>query len=330
MNKFVATYLFLPFMIFGCASKTETGRAFLSNPFFGLEPSDAVQLLAPNIISLSLFEYNGTFSPDGSEFYYTVSLPNRGQIVFLELDENNIWSAPRFAEFSSNFSEVDPIFSPDGSRLYFTSNRPLSDSTDLTRNNIWFVEKTQNGWSKPQMVILTETGDYYSSITNQGDIYFNTWTTGNIYRGVKTDSTYFVERLPDIINLDKNVGDPFISPNEDYLIFRGTNLANTVGGSDLYISFNINNEWTAPMNLGEPINSKAGDICPLVTADGALFIFASNRMITEYEPQPLESIDSLRRKSASFDNGGWNIFYTSTSFIEKLRLKAQKTKTPIN
>jgi len=330
MNGFIAKFFFVLFIISGCASKTEKDRGSLSNPFFGLEPSYDVKLLAPNIISSSLFEYNGTFSPDGSAFYYTINLPDRGQIVFLELDKNNSWSKPRFAEFSSNFSEVDPIFSPDGSRLYFTSNRPLSDSSDLTRNNIWFVEKTENRWSKPQIVPLTETGDYYSSITNQGDIYFNTWTTGNIYRGVKTDSTYFVERLPDIINQDKNVGDPFISPNEDYLIFRGTNLANTVGGSDLYISFNINNEWTAPMNLGEPINSKAGDICPLVTADGALFIFASNRMITEYDPQPLESIDSLRSKSTSFDNGSWNIFYTSTAFIEKLRLKAQKTKTPIN
>jgi hypothetical protein len=324
MTNSIAQLLFIMFLISGCSTKNERHEESLSNPFFGIEPSDSVRLLAPNIVSSSLFESNGTFSSDGSQFYYTVGLPNRGQIVFLELNENNSWSEPRFAEFSSKFSEVDPMFSPDGSKLYFTSDRPISDTTKLTRNNIWFVEKTKGGWSKPQIVRLTETGDYYSSITNNGDIYFNTWSTGDIYKGVKTDSTYFIERLSDVINLDKTVGDPFIAPNEDYLIFRGNNLKNSVGSFDLYISFKIDNKWTDPMNLGEPINSKARESCPYVTANGELFIFSSTRLINEYEPHPLESITSFRSKSESFDNGSWNIYYTSTSFIEKFRAEAKK------
>lgn len=314
-------------LISGCSAKREKHETSLSNPFFGIKPSDSVQLLAPEIVSSSLFEYNGTFSPDGSTFYYTVNLPNRGQIAFLEMNENNAWSEPRFAEFSSDFSEVDPLFSPDGSRLYFTSDRPISDTTTLTRNNIWFVEKITDGWSKPQVVTLTETGDYYSSITTKGDIYFNTWSTGDIYKGVKTDSTYFVERLPDVINLNKSIGDPFISSNEDYLIFRGNNMENTIGSSDLYISFKNDDEWTEPLNLGEPINSKARESCPYVTTNGELFIFSSTRLIKDYEAQPLESLASFRSKSESFDNGGWNIYYTSTSFIEKLRKEAKINKT---
>lgn len=322
--------LLLFFLIVGCNSNNEKEAESLSKPFFGIEPKDSVQVLAPNIISSSLYENNGTFSPDGSEFYYTLGLPNRGQIVFLELKDHNIWTEPRFAEFSSKYSDVDPIFSPDGSRLYFTSNRPTSDTTEATRNNIWFVEKLPTGWGKPKMVELTTTGDYYSSITSNGDIYFNTWTNGNIYKGIKTDSTYFIESLPDVINLDKSVGDPFISPNEDYLIFRGANMENTIGDFDLYISFNLNNKWTEPMNLGEPINSKAREVCPLVTTDGKLFIFSSNRLFNKYEPEPLESIDAFRNKSESFDNGGYNIYYTSTSFIEKLRAKAKQIKPSSN
>lgn len=314
--------LSLILLITGCVTKTADEMETLSNPFFGLVPSDSVQLLAPGIISSSLYEYNGTFSPDGKEFYYTLLLPNRGQIVSLKLKEDNTWTEPGFAEFSSEYSEVDPIFSPDGLRLYFTSNRPTSDTSDIERNNIWFVEKNGNLWSKPKLVPLTETGDYYSSVTNNGDIYFNTWSDGDIYKGIKTDSTYLVERLPDIINLNKSVGDPFISPNEDYLIFRGTNLENTVGSLDLYISFNINNQWTEPMNLGEPINSEARELCPFVTTDGRLFIFASDRLINDFEPKPDEPIAPFRTKSESFDNGSWNIYYTSTSFIDRLRAKA--------
>ena len=314
----------LTFLMISCSTQNPGQGVQGSGPFFGLTANDSVSILAPGIISTSLFEYNGTFAPDGSVFYYTVNLPNRGQVVFTELGTDNTWSAPKFAKFSSQYSEVDPLFSPDGSRLYLTSNRPTSDTTEAGRNHIWFVEKAANGWGKPELVALTETGDYYSSLTHKGDIYFNTWSTGDIYKGVKTDSAYAIERLHDVINLDKSVGDPFISPDEDYLIFRGNNLANTVGGFDLYISFKVDGHWTAPQNLGEPINSKAREICPYVTADGKLFVFASNRLLEDFETKPLQPIAPFRDKSQSFDNGAWNIYYTSTAFIEKLRANATR------
>tara|TARA_R110002049_G_scaffold306770_2_gene505782 strand:- start:204 stop:1181 length:978 start_codon:yes stop_codon:yes gene_type:complete len=321
MRGEITNFFILIFLTLGCTSMHEEERALLSNPFLGLKVSDSVKVLAPNIISTDQFEYNGTFSPDGSEFYYTVNLPNRGQIVFLELREDNTWTEPRFAEFSSKFSEVDPIFSPDGMRLYFTSNRPISESADLTRNNIWYVERTENGWSKPQYVALTESGDYYSSITSNGDIYFNTGN-GDIFKAVKTDSIHGIERLPDVINLNKSVADPFISPDEDYLIFRGNNLEDAIGITDLYISFKVNNEWTEPLNLGEPINSNAREMSPYITANGEFLIFASNRLLEEFETQGLQPISSYMDKSQSFDNGRWNIFFTSTTFIDKLRVKA--------
>ena len=314
----------LSLLLIGCTPPNEQSSDTLSEPFFGVSPSDSVQVLAPGIVSTSLFEYNGTFSPVGDEFYYTVSLPNRGQVVFMKLGNDNTWSEPKFASFSSEFSEVDPLFSPDGSRLYFTSNRPTSDSTRAGQNHIWYVEKVADGWSEPQLVTLTEIGDFYSSLTHNGDIYFNRWSTGDIYKGMKTDSTYTVERLPDVINLGHSVGDPFISPNEDYLIFRGNNMENSVGAFDLYISFRIDNEWTEPLNLGEPINSTAREICPFITADGSLFIFASNRQIEDFKTAPLHPIATFRDKSQSFDNGAWNIYYTSTAFID--RLKAQSLK----
>lgn len=330
MNNSIAKSLLLLCLVSACSSRIEKRQRVLTDPYFGLQRSDSVQLLAPGIISSSLFEYNGTFSPKGSEFYYTVSLPGRGQVVFMELKEDNSWSTPSFAAFSSDYSEVDPLFSPDGSRLYFTSNRPIPGSTDPGRNNIWYVEKVGRQWGEPQFVGLTENGDYYSSLTRKGDIYFNTWKTGDIYKAVKTDSSHAVQRLPDIINLDKSVGDPFIAPDEQYLIFRGSNLENSIGGFDLFISFNIDGAWTAPMNLGEPINSKAREICPYVTTDGKLLIFASNRLVEDYRTKPLESIEAFKSKSESFDNGSWNIFYTSTSFIERLRSKLDSTNTSMS
>ena len=294
----------------------------ITQPYFGIQTTDSVQLLAPEVVSTSLFENNGTFSPDGKAFYYTVGLPNRGQIAFMEMGDDNRWTAPRFASFSSQYSEVDALFSPDGKRLYFTSNRPTNKDAKAGGNHIWFVEKTADGWGDARMVALTEQGDYYSSLTTDGTIYFNSWRSGDIFRAIPTDSTHLVERLPDVINLNKSVGDPFISPEEDYLIFRGNNLANTLGSFDLYISFKVDHEWTEPLNLGAPINSPDREVCPFVTSDGKMFIFASNRLQQKFETQPMQSTKAFKNKMQSYDNGSWNIYCTSTDFIERLREKA--------
>ena len=49
------------------------------------------------------------------------------------------------------------------------------------------------------------------------------------------------------------------------------------GGSDLYISFPINDTaWTEPANLGSVINTSADEDAPYLTADGRTLYFNSN------------------------------------------------------
>lgn len=309
------------YLIQGCIAKSPKYDITLKGSFFNIKPTDTIQLVAPNIVSSNLVEYNGTFSPGGTEFYYTLNFPNRAVICFMKINLDSTWSHPAIASFSGKYSDVDPILSPDGLRLFFTSNRPLNDSSSNSRNNIWYVEQTNSGWSSPKFIPLTADGDYYSSVTKNGIIYFNVWKTGDIYRAVKTDSTYAIEKITEIINSDRADGDPFISPDEDYIIFRGNNREDSFGGSDLYISFKINGQWTNPENLGEPINSSSSEICPLVTPDGKLFVFSSNRLKEEFKPIPLTELAPYRKKFNSFDNGTYNIYAISASFIESRRKK---------
>ena len=271
----------------------------VKGPFFGLEPNDTPQLLAPGFITTSASEYNGTLSPDGKTFYYTTVFPEDNFITFTQMQEDNTWSEPKVASFSGSCPDYDPIFSPDGSRLYFSSRRPWSEKI---HSQVWFLERSKNSWSEPQHVMLmgADDNEFYSSITQDGILYFNKWSTGNIYRAVRTESGYQVESLPDIINAGYRKGDPFISPQEDYLIFSGYR-ADSLGKGDLYISFKINDQWTTPKNLGEPINSSALDMCPYVTADGKLFVFTSNRPVVNYAKL--------------------NIYIMSASFINDLQKK---------
>lgn len=302
----------------------------LMDPFFGLNPTDTPKLLAPEIISTSITEYNGTFSTDGTEFFYTSEVPGKSIITFTKLDSiTNIWSSPEIASFSGKYSEYDPLFSPDGNRLYFSSERPTPENPQSNNTNIWFVERNQKGWSLPQYVPLSGKGDYFSSVTNEGDIYYNIWNTGNILKASKTDTGYVSIVLPDAINGKSDVGDPFISPNEDYLIFRGY-FREGFGRGDLYISFKIEGEWTEPENLGEPINSSAHEICPYVTTDGRLFIFSSDRLNQQFTNKKEKNLDAVQKRYQSYDNGNSNIYYISADFIEVFRKRHKSKERALN
>ncbi|TAI47423.1 PD40 domain-containing protein [Flagellimonas allohymeniacidonis] len=320
--SYLSTLLLLVFFVVGCKqteTRVEKEEPFaVKGPYFGIVPTEEPQLLVPELLASPVTEYNGTFSPDGAEFYFTTSPPGQGYITFTELQADSTWSEPKIASFSGTYTDYDPFFSLDGNRIYFSSRRPEGD---IENSGVWYVQRENTGWSNPIYVELmgAEKDEYYTSLSKNGNLYFNTWSNGMMYRGVPTDSIYQVEPLPQIINEGSNKGDPFISPNEDYLIFRGYD--DTLGSGDLYISFNMDGNWTKPENLGGPINSSAHEMCPWVSPDGKLFIFASGRISQELETLPLDSIKKVHERYRSFDNGQLNLYYMSASFIEEMKQK---------
>ncbi|MEO0896764.1 MAG: hypothetical protein AAFY71_10225 [Bacteroidota bacterium] len=292
----------------------------LSSPYFGLRPTQMPQMLVPDFISSSLTEYNGTFNPEGSMFFFTREAANKGFIAYTYMQADSSWSKPAIAPFSGRYSEYDPLFSPDGSRLYFSSERPLTEGGKQGKSRIWYVERTGKSWSEPIHLPLSDKGDYYSSLTEEGTIYYNIWNTGNIMKASKTDSTYISEALPSgpqSINGRTDAGDPFISPKEDYIIYRAY-YQEGMGRGDLYISFRIEGKWTVPENLGSPINSSSHEMCPWVSSDGNWFIFSSDRLQTPY---PQDQLEKLEEKVHSIDNGLQNIYYMRADFIDNMRSK---------
>ena len=234
------------------------------------------------------------------------------------MKEDGSWTKPVVAPFSGIFVDYDPLFAPDGRSLFFSSERPPNEKEIDETTRIWYVLREGDGWSEPAYIYLTDKGDYHSSLTEDSIIYFNVWRTGDIYKAKPGLGEFEVERLPDAINdTGTDVGDPFISVNEDYLIFRG--WADTYGMGDLYISFNIKGEWTKPQNLGPRINSEAHEMCPFVTKDGKYFIWSSRRKVRHYVWEPGATVDEVLEKSASADNGLGNIYYISADFIGKMR-----------
>ncbi len=318
IKRQIILLVFLIYLV-GCKKEISSEKDSVQGPFMSMVPTEEPIMLAPEYLASSFDEYNGTFSPDGTEFFFTTNTPKKGIICFTKMDPNQVWTKPQIAPFSGEFSEYDPLFSPDGKRLYFSSERPLNTDDSSGNTNIWYVDKLDSIWSEPTLIDLGKDGNYYSSLTKNGDIYFNIWNTGDMYKATKTEVGYNTEPLAEVINSTNAEGDPFISPDEDYIIFRGYN--NSLGYGDLYISYKINDSWTEPENLGMPINSVDHEMCPYVTTDGKFFIFASSRMVEPYASNPLDKLEDIRKKHHGVDNGELNIYYISADFIKEKRKK---------
>jgi hypothetical protein len=255
--------------------------------YFGFEaPGDTPTLVGPKTISTGREHSAVMFTPDGNEIWFARLSP--AEILFTKRIDG-VWSAPRTASFSGAYPDLYPTLTADGNRLFFTSQRPPSPgSAPLPRGQglLWYVERTQSGWSEPQRFdIVTEPRALPSgvSVAASGNVYFSMRNlehpdlSTDIYR-VRFEGGRYLnpERLEAISSPTPDLS-PYVAPDESYLLwssFRGG-----YGRSDLFISFREPDRgWSEPRNLGRRVNSSAKDEYPYVTPDGRFLVFNSNRV----------------------------------------------------
>ena len=102
----------------------------------------------------------------------------------------------------------------------------------------------------------------------------------NFYESVRDSNHVWhtASLLPGDINSDDyNEGAHCISPDGKYLFFTGCNRPDGLGSCDIYVSRRENGRWTAPHNLGAPINGSGWEAQPALAADGRTLYFVSNR-----------------------------------------------------
>ena len=154
-------------------------------------------------------------------------------------------------------------------------------------------EKVGENWSVPEPLtaVNSETNEWFPTVSKNGNLYFGSeWPGGkgrcDLYCSRLVDGKYGTpENLGDLINSAASEVEPFIAPDESYLIFAALGLPDSNGIYDLYISFRRDGAWTKPRNLGDKINSVGWDFSPKVSPDGKWFFFTSNRCFAD---KPLE------------------------------------------
>jgi len=111
-------------------------------------------------------------------------------------------------------------------------------------------------------------------------------TDMDIYQVRNINGVYSApERLDDNINSSYMDLSAFIDPEENYIIFA-SDRPGGYGGTDLYISSkDTDGSWKGAINMGEPVNSSAGEDSPFVSADGLYLFFNSDRH-QQYDRNP--------------------------------------------
>ncbi len=195
---------------------------------------------------------------------------------------------------NSSYNEGAPTLSADGQSLIFTACEIYGDygpkrkgqgSCDLfyttQKGSSWIVPvnlgkniNTEHWESQPSFAADGKTLYFVrgtktrSGISNQ-DIYVTT---------LNNDGTWTIPQpIKGKVNTPGREESIFIHPDGKTLYFSSDGHTG-MGGLDIFVSrLDENGEWGEPVNLGYPINTAGHENSLLVSADGRLAYFASNR-----------------------------------------------------
>jgi outer membrane protein OmpA-like peptidoglycan-associated protein len=175
-------------------------------------------------VHLNTTQHEGpvTFDREGKTLYFTSNNIENGvqdddskKVAHLKIYEArkgaSDWGDVKELPFSSDdYDCAHPTLSADGQKLYFTSNMPGG----FGGMDLYFVEKTENGWSNPINLgkdINTDKNELFPFIHSSGNLFF----TSNGYQGAGGLDLFMIDISGRKWGQVTNLGQPFNSPGDD-------------------------------------------------------------------------------------------------------------------
>jgi tetratricopeptide (TPR) repeat protein/outer membrane protein OmpA-like peptidoglycan-associated protein len=185
------------------------------------------------------YSANTGVSPDGKSIlvYKNVDENNKkfwkgvgsGDIMLSKLGKNGLWARPQLIEgLNSEYYDGGACFSPDGNRIYFISDR--------------------RGMMHGKSVGAKDI--WYSDLLEDG-----TWGKA--------------VNIGEVVNTAYNEISVFMHPDGKTLFFSSEgHYDNSLGGYDVFKTELKDGKWSAPVNLGFPINTSLDEKEVVLSADG--------------------------------------------------------------
>lgn len=241
----------------------------LKGPYLGQKPPALKpELFAPDFVSVKEGVHgNIVFSPDFKEAAWSPNYLVDDKHIFFRMEySDGQWRAPSAVHLREGCSHGEPFYSYNGKRFYFLSGQ-IGASKKTENETIWYLEKKMSGWSEPKLLAsvlnsfqmhwqfsLDKKESLYfggkSSSDESSEIYFSKYENGEYQNPVKLSKN---------INTSSGEFAPFISPNDDYLIFTRVIMQEGAPPQmNLFLSFrDSSGKWQKAKNLTEKIGLPA-------------------------------------------------------------------------
>lgn len=196
-------------------------------------------------------------------------------------DRNGKWQQPELLNINTESHTATVNVSPDGQQLFIYKDE----------NGVGTLMSSQlvgETWTEPEALgsnINSKSWEPHAALTADGNtLYFVSDRPGgsggrDIYRVVKLPNGKWSKALPlgPTINTPYDEDACFVHPDGRTLYFASTGH-NSMGGFDIFYSqLGEDGEWTAPKNVGYPLNTVDDDVFFVTSADGRRAYYSSRQ-----------------------------------------------------
>jgi len=247
-------------------------------------------------------EYYPSITADGSQFVYTRliedsrSFGGKNENIYSSNLRQETWfPAVPLKGLNTEFNEGAPTISGDGKTLVFTAcelhGEYGAERTGFGSCDLFISYNVEGEWQPATNIGRPVNSQYWEtqpSITADGKtIFFIRGKIGDD-RKPKEQDIYYTRlkeggkwsipvKVSPRVNTPEQEESVFIHPDGSTLYFSSNGHVG-MGGLDLYVSRMDNGgRWQKPVNLGYPINTHNDENSILVSPDGVLAYFASDR-----------------------------------------------------
>ena len=306
----------------------------LTGPYLGQKPpGEKPEIFAPGIVSTGLEEALCALMPDNDEIVFSVIYrkphsPNLHSALVRSQIQYGAWTRPQVMKLAGDgYAYLYPFISYDGKELYFQSDMPTRRPELKDKYNIWRCRRSGGEWGPPEPLPapVNGRGDVSGpSMSKSGEFFFTLMSgrperdgiySSRLRNGVFSEP----ERLPATVNVRQGSFDGVVSPDGSYYIVNVYRKEDSLGETDLYVSFRDNQgSWTPLKNLGPGVNSKLNEGSARISADGRYVFFTGYfGNVNLFGDHP--TYDDILNSRIKPQCGNSDIYWVSGRIIEKQR-----------